>query len=442
MVGIGMRSRTSSAGVGAAATLLAGAIACGPSTWAASGLSSTQSEGVVGPATVRVSVNSHAQQGNRYSGLYGSVAVSANGRYVAFTSRASNLVPGDTNRAADVFVRDLNRGVTRRVSVSSRQRAGNRSSAASAISGNGRFVVFASRASNLVPEDTNHKRDVFVRDTLKGGDAAGVGQLERTSGKWAKPHAGAISADGRYVAFISEASNLVAGDTNGASDVFVRDCKSGVTRRVSMNSAGHQGKGKSTRPAISADGRYVAFTSSAANLVAGDTNDASDVFVRDRKTRVTRRVSVTSDGLQGNHLSRAPSLSAHGRYVAFASRASNLVQGDTNRTRDVFVHDRRTGATQAISVGPSGLPGNENNYPPAISADGRYVAFASEASNLVAGDTNGVGDVFVRDRTTGAIESVSVNSTGQLGTTTATPRQRRSLRTAGSWRSPRVRPTW
>jgi|GEM_PF-1585857 len=204
-----------------------------------------------------------------------------------------------------------------------------------------------------------------------------------------------ISADGRYVAFQSYASNLVPGDTNGTWDVFVHDRLTGQTTRVSVASDGTQGNGDSECPSISADGRYVAFASLASNLVPGDTNGTWDVFVHDRLTGQTTRVSVASGGAQGNSGSWCPSISADGRYVAFQSYASNLVPGDTNGVLDVFVHDRLTGQTTRVSVASDGTQGDSYSFGSSISADGRYVAFSSLASNLVPGDTNDKPDIFV-----------------------------------------------
>jgi Tol biopolymer transport system component len=223
----------------------------------------------------------------------------------------------------------------------------------------------------------------------------------------------AISADGRYVAFDSFASNLVAGDSNGVQDVFVRDQVSGYTTRVSVGSGGAQANGVSISPAISADGRYIAYQSLASNLVAGDTNSKSDVFVHDRATGTTTRVSVATDGTQANNNSQLPAISADSRYVAFSSDANNLVAGDTNGCDDVFVHDRDTGATTRVNVATNGAQANENcidnplTLGVAISADGHYVAFDSTANNLVAGGA-GPRDVFVHDRITGATTRVSV----------------------------------
>jgi len=168
------------------------------------------------------------------------------------------------------------------------------------------------------------------------------------------------------------------------------------TKRVSVASLGAQGIGDSEGPSISADGRFVAFYSSAANLVASDTNGARDVFVRDRKTGKTTRVSVDSHGAQGNGDSLIPSISADGRFVAFYSDAANLVAGDGNAAGDGFVRDRKAGRTKRVSVASHGTQGNDTSFPPSISADGRFVAFTSLANNLVAGDTNGASDIFAR----------------------------------------------
>jgi hypothetical protein len=203
------------------------------------------------------------------------------------------------------------------------------------------------------------------------------------------------------VAFKSGASNLVAGDTNGYYDIFVRDRQTGQTTRVSVASDGTQSNSDSEYPSINADGRYVAF-SSASKLVPGDTNGSYDVFVHDRQTGITERVSVASDGTQGNYDSgywNSPCISADGRYVAFDSGASNLVPGDTNWPTDVFVRDRQAVRTTRLSVASDGAQANGGSWYACISADGRYVAFGSGAVNLVPGDTTGW-DVFVRDRWT------------------------------------------
>jgi len=200
------------------------------------------------------------------------------------------------------------------------------------------------------------------------------------------------------VAFSSYASNLVVGDTNGDSDVFVHDRATKITERVNVDSSGVEGNNPSDTASISADGQIVAFWSWASNLVAGDTNAYPDVFVHDRATKITERVSVDSSGVEGNSDSFTASISADGQIVAFSSLASNLVAGDTNGDSDVFVHDRATGITERVSVDSSGVEGNGNCYGPSISADGQIVAFYGFASNLVAGDTNAFEDVFVHER--------------------------------------------
>ncbi len=365
--------------------------------------------------TIRVSVNSAGVEGNNNS--FGS-SVSADGRYVASHSFATNLVAGDTNNASDVFVHDTSTGDTIRVSVNSAATEGNDNSFDPSVSADGRYVAFQSSASNLVAGDTNNLSDVFVHDTSSGDttrvsvDSAGVEGNEDSS--WAS-----VSADGRYVAFQSSASNLVAGDTNNASDVFVHDTSSGVTTRVSVDSAGVEGDTGSSSPSVSADGRYVVFESAASNLVAGDTNSASDVFVHDTSSGVTTRVSINSAGVEGNGSSLEPSVSTDGRYVAFHSLASNLVAGDTNDRADVFVHDTSSDATTRVSVNGAGVEGNTTSSGASVSADGRYVAFASVASNLVAGDTNGVSDVFVHDTTSGDTIRVSVHTDGVEGNNTS-----------------------
>ena len=348
--------------------------------------------------TTRVSVASDGTQADCNSNF---PSLSAMGRYVAFDSCASNLVSGDSNGFVDTFVHDQATGQTTLVSVASDGTQGNDSSSGHvSISADGRYVVFQSFASNLVSGDTNNTLDVFLHDRKTGQMTRASVASDGTQGNDASLHP-MISASGRYVAFFSSASNLVNGDTNGMGDMFVHDRETGRTTRVSVASDGTQGNGESEFPSISATGRYVAFFSLASNLVSGDTNFASDIFVHDRKTGQTTRVSVASDGTQANEGSGLLSLSANGRYVAFEAVASNLVSGDTNNSQDIFVHDRKTGQTTRVTVASDGTEGNGSSFDPfpfSISATGRFVAFASDATNLVSGDTNGVTDIFVHDR--------------------------------------------
>jgi len=361
--------------------------------------------------TTRVSVDSWGTEGNNSSDVS---AVTADGRIVAFVSLASNLVAGDTNGRNDVFVHDRSTGHTERVSVDSSGAEANSYSYFPALSADGQIVAFSSTASNLVAGDTNGDADVFIHDRSTGltervsVDSSGAEGVSTS-------HFPAISADGQVVAFQSYSSNLVAGDTNGIDDVFVHDRSTGITERVSVDSSGVQGNHGSLGPSISANGQIVAFFSYASNLVAGDTNVAYDVFVHDRSSGLTERVSVDSSGAEANDPSSQPLISADGRIVAFNSGASNLVSGDTNGDIDVFVHDRSTALTERVSVDSSGAQGNDYSHYPSISADGRIVAFYSDASNLVSGDTNGTWDVFVHDRSTGLTERVSVDSSGAEG---------------------------
>jgi len=365
------------------------------------------------PTTTRVSVGPGGIQANSDSF---SPSISADGRWVAFHSEASNLVAGDTNGLQDVFVRDQLVGTTTRVSVGPGGVQANGAAWFPAISADGRWVAFESWASNLVAGDTNGQYDVFVHDRLAGTTvrvSVGPGGAQGNLGSWFA----AVSGDGRFVAFTSHASTLVTGDTNGGYDVFVHDQQTAVTRRVSVGPAGAQGNAASHLPAISADGRWVAFQSDASNLVVGDTNFERDVFVHDQQTQTTTRVSLGPGGAEGNASSLTPALSADGRWVTFESVATNLVAGDTNGAPDVFVHDRQTGTTTRVSVGPGGLEANGFSEYSTISADGRWVTFHSGAGNLVAGDTNGRADAFVHDRQTGTTERVSVGPGGVEGNT-------------------------
>ena len=294
-------------------------------------------------------------------------------------------------------------GVTQRVSVSSTGKQGNLASfggvTGQSMTPDGRYVVFTSDASNLVPKDLNAATDVFLHDRKSGSTrrvSLGANATEANLGSGG----GALTADGRLIAFSSDASNLVGGDTNGTTDIFVRNRISGTTRRVNLTSAGRQANGRSFGSAISANGRYVAFASVATNLVPGDTNGSQDIFVRDLEALTTRRVSIRTGGGQANTDSFGPAISANGRFVTFSSEATNLVPGDGNATSDVFVHDLVTSVTERVSVGAGGIEAEPGSFSfgSELSADGRYVSFQSGARNLVAGDTNGATDVFVRDR--------------------------------------------
>ncbi len=446
--------------------------------------------------TMRVSTDSGGLQGDDNS-IHS--ALSADGRYVAFWSFATNLVASDNNTFPDVFIKDTMTGTTTRVSTNSAGAESNGDSFIPSISGDGRYVVFHSAATNLVSGDTNGVEDVFraenpsfspdtdgdgLRDDvettlgtdinktdtdddgisdydevnvdgnpnnytpgtdydpnnpdtdgdgfLDGGELAlGTDPLSAASSpgstirvSTASDGAQAItgnsttadtSADGRYIAFRANATDLVASDPNGDDwDVFLKDAQTGATIMVSRNTTGGGADGESDNPAISADGRYVAYQSDASNLVASDTNGTNDVFVYDRQLQTTTRVSTNSSGAEasGGSGSTQPSISADGRYVVFESASTDLVAGDTNGSSDIFIKDTQTGVTTRVSTNSAGSQSNNNSSDPAISADGRYVAFESLANNLVAGDTNGALDIFLKDTQTGVTTRVSTDSAG------------------------------
>ena len=336
-------------------------------------------------------------------------SISADGRFVAFTSFGV-LVPEDTNSNFDVYVRDRLSGTTERVSVDSSGAESSEGSHLPAISRDGRSVVFQSMAG-FAPGDVDGDWDLYVHDRQTGStvqvnvDSGGVPSNGSTNDF-------AISGDGRYVAFESSGTDLVPGDTNGSDDVFVRDLVSGTTERVSLTTSGVQADSASGAPSISEDGRFVAFESHATNLVAGDTNGLQDVFVRDRQLGTTELASLDSSGSQANQSSFDPAISADGRYVGFACAASNLVPGDTNGFQDVFLRDRQAGSTERVSVSSAGAEGNSTcSGMIAISDDGRTVAFTSFASNFGPPGYAGL-DIFVRDLQLGTTEQASVSSAG------------------------------
>ena len=444
--------------------------------------------------TVRVSVGTGGSEADSVSR---EPALSADGRFVALTSFAGNLVPGDTNDNGDVFVHDRVTGDTVRASAGAAGIQGASDSFAPALSADGRFVAFESNADHLVPDDANGVADIFVHDRLTGdtervgpgidpANASGLaggpslsadgrfvafesdvefsrtifvhdrltgdteqigpgfapalsadgrfvafvdffgavffdvfvhdrlsGDTERVSNSiggdpqcdfFLLPFFPALSADGRFVAFYSDSENLTC--HSGGGDTFVHDRLTGETERVSVgnNPAFLSG------PALSADGRFVAFQSFASDLVPGDTNDRSDIFVYDRLTGTTERMSVAADGTQGDGSSNTPALSADGRFVAFESLATNLVPGDTNDRGDVFLHDRVTGDTVRVSVATDGTQANGDFLSldaPALSANGRVIAFGSAASNLVPGDGLSNADIFVRGPESGNAHDLS-----------------------------------
>jgi Tol biopolymer transport system component len=345
-------------------------------------------------ATVRLSANAGGTQANL---ACGAPTLSADGQWSAFSSRATNLVPADANGLEDVFLKHVASGAVVLASVDSFGAAGNGSSRMPSLSADGRYVAFASLASNLVPGDTNATWDVFVHDRVTGATVRASVDSLGVEGN-AESSAPALAGCGCCVAFTSSASNLVTVDTNLSSDVFVHDLASGTTTCASLGLGGIPAFLGAQRAFLSADASLVGFDSASNDLVAGDTNLANDVFVLERWNGTLTRASVATGGGEGDHMSLAGALSGDGRFVTFTSLASNLVPGDTNLKQDVFVHERATGQTTRVSQSAGGNEGNQSSSGSALSFDGRFVVFSSYASNLVASDTNGVGDVFRVDR--------------------------------------------
>lgn len=344
--------------------------------------------------TVRASVNSAGAEADGDSMW---PAMSGDGRYVVFTSDATNLVLNDTNDSADIFVRDLVGERTFRVSIGDDEGEAGGSSVGASVSEDGRYVAFTSYAPDLVAVDNNGVPDVFVRDRagMRTWRVSVRSDGHASNGVSSDP---SISADGRLVAFVSTGSNLVADDTNGVADVFIHNLDGGGTRRLSVSSRGRQGNSVSLDPSISGSGRHVVFSSVASNLASGDSNGVEDVFMRDRKREKTRRMNVSDTGEQGNGLCRAPVISADGRYVVFMSYSSTLVSGPNNGLGQILVRDRTNDTTRVVSLSEGGAQGGGDSDAPSVSADGQYVAFHSVATDLVSADTNGERDVFLRRR--------------------------------------------
>ena len=356
-----------------------------------------------------VSVTSTYGQGDSHSE---ESSISADGRYVAFNSRANNFNLGDTNGRADVYVFDRVELVTTLVSVTSAGGLGTHHSEDPSISADGRYVAFESRAPNLVAGDTNGVSDIFIRDRLSGitsrvSTATGGLQANGASTDVA------ISSDGTIVSFTSAATNLVPGDTNGVDDIFVHDTKTGTTFRVSVSSGGGESNGGSGFSSISGDGSRVAFQSSATNLVLSDTNGQLDAFLRDTAAGVTRLVSASSSGVVGNGPSYSPWTARDGQSVAFGSGATNLVPGDTNGVQDIFVHELDSQATHRVSMTPLQGQPNGDCYSPSLNADGRIVSYMTAATNYVIPDVNGTyTDIYVFDRDKLTTTLVSQSSDG------------------------------
>jgi len=328
--------------------------------------------------------------------LPGGGRLSEDGSRVAFTSMADNLLPGHARLQDQVYVRELASGRIWRISQSSAGKPGNAPSRFVRLSGDGTTVAFLSTATNLLEGDTNGREGVFLhdlrsRETVRVSRALQGGQADGAS------YAPSLTRDGRLVAFASEATNLVADDSNAVADVFVHDTNTDLTERITLSAEGREASAPSDAPAISATGRFVAFSSGSADLVPGGYRAGRNVFLHDRDTGRTALVSVARGNQGANGASDNPVVSEDGSKVAFVSAASNLVADDRNDRPDVFVRDLERGETFRLSVGAGGIEANEESgaFGVAMSSDGSCVAFESYASNLVPEDGDGMVDVFV-----------------------------------------------
>lgn len=365
----------------------------------------------------RINLDSNENQANGPSTIPQSTrAVSDDGRYVVFSSDATNLVMNDNNGLSDVFLRDRKLETTTRISVN-KDNGGDASgeSHTPSISSNGRFIAFASLAGDLVEGDSNSLLDVYVYDRVaKQLVRASVPATGNESDGGSKdPY---ISADGRYVAFSSSATNLVAEGAHFNVDIYVRDLFLGVTRKVSVRPGGVNTELNSWNPAISADGRHVVFTSGDGGLVAGDIEGPQDIFVRDLVTWAIERVSVSTTGVESNERNGVAAINADGSVVAWWSRANNLVEGDDNGQDDIFVRDRVADTTKRVNVSTAGTQASGGgSWRVSITDSGDFVVFMSDADNLVENDVNGYGDIFSHDRRTGITRRHSLTPVGAGG---------------------------
>lgn len=359
----------------------------------------------------RVSISNNGLPGNNHSGIiqeWGShTSISSDGRYIVFQSNADNLANAD-NLVLDAIPRlylfdmELNQIQLIGNDDASLETVTPSYNINPIISGNGKFVVFQSNNSNLVENDTNGVDDIFLYDVQteqieRVSTGIGGEQANRTSGLG---YAATVSADGRFVAFVSEANNLVSNDSNNLPDIFLYDRVLQETKRINMNNEDEnlgESNGASTHPTLSANGQFIVFQSEANNLIQNDTNEVTDIFLYHLATGQIEIISTSWSGGLANGRSGNPDISSNGRWIAFSSDANNLVPNDTNSVTDIFIYDAITGRTIRASINNEGEEGNHVSNSPAISGDGSKIAFVSLASNLVLDDTNETWDIFMRD---------------------------------------------
>lgn len=352
-----------------------------------------QCGGIVPGTVARVSVPVGGGE-TTFDSYTESWAVSGSGRFVVFESQAE-LVPGDANSGYDVYLHDRRLSTISLVAANETGAPPSNGSLDGLVSDNGRFVTFATLDA-MLPGDRNEEADVFVRDR-RTGRVTLVSRPSKARQSNGPSFTTGLSPSGRYVTFEGWGTNMVPGDTNRRFDAFVRDRVAGATELVSVSTTERQGNGDSAPTTVSADGRYVLFTSAASNLVRRDTNRAPDVFIRDRSKGTTRRVNVAANGSQANATSRDTDMDLDARLVVFTSDATNLVPNDTNEQPDIFVKNLRTGQLHRVNVSSDGAQAVGGSWGGVVSGNGRWVAFTSEAPNLVPGDENTGPDIFLHD---------------------------------------------
>jgi hypothetical protein len=375
---------------------------------------------------VLVSISEAGAKGDQHSSVYG---LSKDGRKVGFSSTSTTLHPDDTDALQDVYVKDVSTGEMILASTSAQGVKGNGHSVTAYLSRSGNRVAFSSEATNLHPDDSTPDLDVYVKVISTGALI-----LASTSDSGVKGNGdsgvGSISADGRTVAFWSEATNLDPADPDTTGDVYVKNLVTGDIALASTSDAGVKGNGEVGETSLSANGTRVGFSSDATNLDPADTDDRSDVYVKDLATGNLMLVSVPEEGAKAQTHSLGPSLSTDGTLVAFYSRARNLHPGDTDTWHDVFVKDLTTGGISLASATAEGRDANFESTHPSISADGLRVAFESWADNLSEEDGDDWYDVYVKDLCAGELLLASTTDSGEKGNSHS---QRPVLSTLGTW---------
>jgi Tol biopolymer transport system component len=342
-------------------------------------------------------------------------SITADGSKVAFRSTAENLVPGDTNGVEDIFIKDIDTGSIIMASSTSDGEPADGASQEPAISADGNFITFVSVATNLAPGASGGSMQAFVKNLLTGEVMLASASSQGVEGDDSSEKT-VISADGRFVAFSSNASNLVPGDTNGTLDVFLRDIASGSLIRVSEGPQGQEGNGPSGYnygPSISADGRYVAFGSGASDLLPSDPDDVQDIFVKDVQSGDLKLASVTQEGVKGNDLSLGPSISANGDRVVFRTFATNFSPVDGQRQSDVYLKDLANGSLTLVSTDENGNRIDMGGYDQSIAGDGMSAAFVVNTSTL--GIPVPRDSVYRKDFSDGSLDLVSAESSGTPG---------------------------